>query len=138
MKKKRTTGIARVRTVARVGSLVPFEEAKPLMLERMRRASRITESGCWEWTLSPSRKKYIQVFFRGVRITIHRLSYWLHHGPIPVGKMVCHHCDNMRCWNPAHLWVGTNQENMRDCSRKGRVNWSGLREWNEQQRAKSE
>lgn len=126
--------MAQCRTVERIGHMVPMDEAKPLILERMRRSSRITENGCWEWTLALYRPKYVQIFFRGKRITIHRLSWLLHKGEIPAGKMVCHRCDNMRCWNPDHLWIGTNQENMQDCSRKGRVNWSGLREWNESQR----
>lgn len=46
---------------------------------------------------------------------------WLIHNADP-GKMdVCHHCDNPACLNPDHLFIGTAADNMRDCSRKGRL-----------------
>lgn len=50
----------------------------------------------------------------------HCVSYRLHRGAIPAGKMLMHSCDNRLCINPWHLTPGTNKENLDDCVRKGR------------------
>lgn len=75
---------------------------------------------CWEWTGSRTRG-YGQFAFQSRRYKAHRVSYLLHHGPIPDGMEVCHTCDNPPCWNPEHLWVGTRAENAEDAARKGRM-----------------
>lgn len=47
---------------------------------------------------------------------------WEHeNGPIPVGMLACHHCDNPPCCNPAHVFIGTHKDNARDMARKGRA-----------------
>jgi hypothetical protein len=54
-------------------------------------------------------------------IDAHRIAYFLFYGDIPKGLFVCHECDNRKCVNPAHLWVGTCQDNMDDAKYKNRL-----------------
>jgi hypothetical protein len=77
---------------------------------------------CWEWKLSRHDKGYgiICVNSNGSCKRVHRVSYESYIGPIPKGMMVCHTCDNPPCCNPAHLWLGTNQDNVSDMISKGR------------------
>ena len=49
------------------------------------------------------------------------------YGPIPPNMSVCHTCDNPSCINPEHFFLGTHQENLQDCVRKGRQGNGKLR-----------
>jgi hypothetical protein len=73
-------------------------------------------NGCIIWTGRVDRHGY------GTRNgkLAHRVAYERAVGPIPDGKLVCHTCDNRRCINPQHLWLGTAEENAIDSSAKGR------------------
>lgn len=51
-----------------------------------------------------------------------RGSWIVHNGPISRDIMVLHKCDNRRCVNPDHLFLGDGKDNMQDCSKKGRIN----------------
>jgi len=78
-------------------------------------------SDCWVWTGPKNNYGYGRYYIRGGRIiAAHRFAWERAHGVIPDGKVVCHSCDNPACCNPAHLFVGTQMDNIRDCISKGR------------------
>ena len=89
-------------------------------------------NGCWEWcgplTVSGygdlevgSRKHRNDNPASHFRSPAHRYSYILHYKVnIPENIYVCHHCDNPKCVNPSHLFLGTNSDNQIDCVKKGR------------------
>lgn len=76
--------------------------------------------GCWEWAGKLRKDRYARVEIGGVSKLVHRLAYEFAAGPIPDGMCVCHACDNPPCCNPAHLFLGTHLDNMRDMYSKGR------------------
>lgn len=85
---------------------------------------------CWLWTGSANAGGYGNFMDRpGKNMTAHRWSLInLGKTPVPKGMVVCHTCNTPRCVNPAHLYAGTNSDNMKDRSRSGKC--VGRTHWN--------
>ena len=82
----------------------------------------ITETGCFEYQGGLCSTGYGLVRYLGKGKLVHRLSYeYTNSVQIPIGLLVCHRCDNPKCINPAHLFLGTDQDNMTDAKLKGRL-----------------
>lgn len=75
---------------------------------------------CWPW-LGATRRGYGKFTHRDAQRMAHRVAWELANGGIPPKELdVCHRCDNPPCCNPAHLFLGTESDNLRDCVAKGR------------------
>lgn len=77
---------------------------------------------CWNWTGFCNEDGYGLRRWHGRKVYAHRFSWELHNGPIPAGLKVLHHCDNPPCIRPEHLFLGTQQDNIKDMDAKGRRN----------------
>ena len=75
--------------------------------------------GCWVWQGS-TRNDYGQLKHEGRNLSTHVWSWKVTNGDIPEGLFVCHACDDPPCINPDHLFLGTQADNLRDMSEKGR------------------
>lgn len=80
---------------------------------------------CWMWKGSLQNKGYGAFWTNHESVVstllAHRISFTISIGQIPDGMKALHSCDNPPCVNPAHLFLGTQKDNMQDCSRKGRA-----------------
>lgn len=86
----------------------------------MNRAAILTGSGCWEWRGAKFQSGYGMIVVNGKQKRAHRVMFECAKGPIPVGLLVRHTCDNPACINPAHLCLGTNADNSADMVQRGR------------------
>ena len=87
---------------------------------------------CWLWTAATKSGKHpYGVIGRGRRSEgigrAHVLAWEWAFGKVPAGLFVLHKCDNPRCVNPDHLFLGTALDNYRDCEAKGRAVYPPIR-----------
>lgn len=80
----------------------------------------IIDTPCWEWTASCDHSGYGQLTVKCRCKKSHRVAYEALIGPIPTGVLACHKCDNPKCCNPAHIFLGTDMDNKLDSMKKGR------------------
>jgi hypothetical protein len=78
---------------------------------------------CWNASESGYNKRGWHVAFKagGKRHLAHRAAWEHANGPIPDGLFVLHKCDNPKCCNPKHLFLGTQSQNAADMWAKGRA-----------------
>lgn len=92
-----------------------------------RRVGYDIERSCWEWRGAISSNGYGNFACKGEKDLAHRWSWRAFNGDIPEGLWVLHRCDNRRCVNPEHLFLGDRSGNMKDCARKGRLKLPDVR-----------
>lgn len=75
---------------------------------------------CWDWMASIGTSGYGSLRFSGQTYYAHRLAWEYTFGPVPHGQRVLHHCDNRKCINPDHLFLGSGADNSLDMFSKAR------------------
>lgn len=80
-------------------------------------------SQCWTWPHGNAKGRGLAVDRRtGKRRYVPRIAWELDNGAtIPAGMFACHACDDPRCYNPDHIFIGTQKDNMQDALAKGRM-----------------
>lgn len=88
---------------------------------RVMARSTMTPYGCWIWTGWRNHKGYGYTSFEGQNVAVHRKVFELTRGVLLTPEQfACHTCDERRCWNPGHLFLGDAEANNNDCADKGR------------------
>lgn len=97
--------------------------SKPLIERFGEKVDRRGIGECWPWMACLDKYGYGRIS-KGLptrkMLFAHRVAYELQNGPIPEGQKVLHTCDNPKCVNAAHLFLGTQQDNITDMVEKGR------------------
>ena len=89
-------------------------------IERFLAKVKKVDSGCFEWQAGLARGGYGKFRLPHKTTTAHRFAYETFVSPIPQGLQVLHRCDNRKCTNPEHLFIGTAQDNVADMDEKKR------------------
>lgn len=97
------------------------EEYNRRWFERLVKRTVLSAKGCFVWQGPLSSKGYVMHSHRKWQTQAHRNVYRLtHRVELSREQQVCHSCDERRCWNPGHLFLGSNQDNCKDMAAKKR------------------
>jgi hypothetical protein len=94
----------------------------------------ITQDGqCWNWNASINRSGYGQFWLDDKMRLAHRIAFAIYNNDLSIiyntknyhkcnntFKCILHKCDNKKCCNPNHLFIGTNADNIKDKINKNR------------------
>lgn len=127
LKKRLLESTGKKEAARKEGWVIPFRGTIEGAIERWIDSVDINpKTGCWEWRYAlrkptiKNNKMYPHLRYKGTRYRVHRFAYQLVFGSIPDGMLACHRCDNEKCSNPEHIFIGTQLDNVRDCIAKGR------------------
>lgn len=84
---------------------------------------KVSSSGCWECSNRGLSAGYPQMKYREAYQKIHRIMLSWFVGPLESGQQACHTCDNRKCINPSHIYLGTPKTNSTDMANRGRSTW---------------
>ena len=94
-------------------------EDKDELLRRLYKKTIVGEGGCFLWQGALNNVSYghgiMKLWKHGPKFYAHRLAAYIFHDyDLNSELQVNHTCSNQNCWNPNHLYVGTQSQNMRD------------------------
>ena len=99
-----------------------IETSNKHIVDKLNKRSNIPDlNSCWVWMGARTGGGYGEISLNCIIWKVHILSYTLFKGPVQYRMLVCHECDNPPCWNPKHLFLGTNSDNQKDRYNKNRL-----------------
>lgn len=97
--------------------------ARASLEDRFKAKIKAVDSGCHEWQSTLHRDGYGKIWVVDRQVQAHRVAYQLYKGEVPDGLLVLHICDNRKCVNPEHLYLGDAKQNTAD--KIARCGWYG-------------
>lgn len=80
----------------------------------------LSDNECWNWKFYTNKSGYGRYRIGNKFYYSNRIAWFLSNKSDPSSLLVCHSCDNPKCCNPKHLFLGTHLDNMNDSVNKGR------------------